>query len=513
MRRAVQPLLRALALAGPAVLALACGDPAYTVVTVEARPAVTGVRTLEIALANASSTQTESFVVDGRTFPVTFSVSTGDRTGDLAITVDAIDGTGTRIARGDATAPITAGGDATVLLEPTDFLVNTTFVGDQALAFRPEAGGRQIAVSPAGVATIGWSDSCQIVGRCDVFGRRFDPTGHPLTTTLAAGPGEFIINRTDGTGFEPTLATNAAGHTLAVWSTGDELLAVALDDEGAALTAIETVLATGTLPSTPAVIAVPDGRFIVAWTERAATGGQFVVRARYVGPDGRPALNPVTVSEAAFTVSTTVLTESNPPALAWLGDGLSMAVAWRTGSSIRGRVYTSTGTPRVTTDSLFATRPASDTVGEPQLASIAGDVALLYPRATTSGDADAGQLVLRRLSPAGLVVGTDAVVTDTVEPGPAALASTAAESGTLAIAWTTCGADADGDSCAVRLRRYDASLAPLGPSRIANSITAGAQAEPSLAILPDGSILAAWTDGSSTAPDRDGTAIRARIIY
>ncbi|HVV81873.1 MAG TPA: hypothetical protein VHE35_02295 [Kofleriaceae bacterium] len=497
------PLVAALAAAG-------CGGGSYTVVTIDARPAVGDVRTLAISLANASATQAESFVVDGRSFPLTFSVDTGDRGGELGITVDADDGTGTLIAHGEATTPIAAGGSATVMLEPTDFLVNTSFVGDQALAFRGDAGGRQIAVSSSGVATIGWSDSCQVVGRCDVFGRRFDAHGRPVATSLAAGTGEFIINRSDTTGYEPSLATSSAGHTLAVWSTGTDLLAVVVDADGAALTASDTEVATGTDPTTPAVIAVPDGRFVVAWTEDAPTAGQYLVRARYLSADGQPTANPVTQADTAYTVSTTAMTEPAPPALAWLGDGLAMAVGWRTGTTLRGRFYTSAGVARTGGDLVLASRPAAEEVGEPQLTAVGGDVALLYPRTTSGGDADQGQLVLRRLSTAGTIVGSDATVTDGCEPTPAALAGDGA---TLAAAWSTCGADSDGDTCAIRFRRFDANLTPLGDSRIANTITAGSQEEPSLAILPDGSLILAWSDGSATPPDGDGFGVRARIVY
>lgn len=494
------------------VLAAGCGGGPYTVVTLAARPAVGDVRTVVVALANANATQTETFVIDGRSFPLTFSIDTGARTGELAIAVDGEDGGGDRIAHGDTTTTIAADGAgvASVMLEPTDFLVNTSFVGDQALAFRNDAGGRQLALAPTGVATIGWSDTCQMIGRCDVFGRRFDATGRPVATALAAGTGEFRFNRSEVTGFEPSLATNAGGRTVAVWSTGADLLAVVVDAGGAALTATETRVATGTSPSTPAVLAVPDGRFVVAWTERAPAAGQYLVRARYLSADGAPALNPITLADTAYTVSTTITTEANPPAVAWLGDSLAMVVAWRTGTTLRGRFYTAAGAPRTANDGVLASRPMAELLGEPQVAAIAGDAAVLYPRTTVGGDADAGQLVLRRISPAGVVIGADRVVTDGVEPGPAALTSA---DGTLAAAWTTCGADADGDGCAIRWRRFDPALAPLGPSRLANSITAGNQREPSLAVLPGGALLLAWSDGSTTAPDRDGFAVRARIVY
>ena len=506
MSRALSPCLASLL----ALVAAACGDGTYTIVTIDARPAVAAVRTVDVSLANANATQFATFVVDGRDFPLTFSIETGDRAGELAIAVDGKDAAGALIAHGDATAPIASdGGAAAVMLEPTDFVVNTTFVGDQTLAFRPEAGGRQIALSPEGIATIGWSDSCQVVGRCDVFGRRFDANGRAVSSALAAGPGEFIINRSDVTGFEPSLATNAAGRTAAVWSTGADLLAVVIDASGAALTATETKVAVGTLPSTPAVIAVPDGRFVVAWNERSPTAGQYLIRARYLSSDGQLIANPIAGNDAAYTISTVVLTEPNPPALAWLGDGLAMVVGWRSGTAIRGRFYTSTGLPRAG-ELLFAAFPAGEQIGEPQVASIGGDAAVLFARVTTGGDADAGQLFLRRLAPTGTVRGTDAIVTDAVELAPAALAASA---DTLAAAWTTCAADADGATCAIRYRRYDASLGALGPSRLANTTTAGVQQAPSIAILPGSAFVLAWSDGSATAPDRDGFGIRARIVY
>ncbi len=46
--------------------------------------------------------------------------------------------------------------------------------------------------------------------------------------------------------------------------------------------------------------------------------------------------------------------------------------------------------------------------------------------------------------------------------------------------------------------------------RLANSTTAGAQTEPTVAVGSTGEFLIAWTDDSGTAPDTSGTSIRAR---
>ncbi len=153
----------------------ACGsDEPVIVVHLQARPAVTNVTELDVVLANASSTQSESFAVSGRSFPMSFSVQTPGRTGDLTIDVVAKDGGGLARGVGQLVVPIADSRvDADLLLEPNDFVVNTTYVGSQDLAFRLDGGGRQLAVGADGVFTIGWSDTCQMVGRCDVFGRRF----------------------------------------------------------------------------------------------------------------------------------------------------------------------------------------------------------------------------------------------------------------------------------------------------------------------------------------------------
>src|SRR5213075_1478242 len=98
-----------------------------------------------------------------------FSIETGGRDGELHIHGDALDRDSRAVGSGETTVDIDGRTDVELMLEPNDFTVNTSFVGDQALAFRLDAGGRQIAVGPDDGFTIGWSDSCEVVGRCDVF--------------------------------------------------------------------------------------------------------------------------------------------------------------------------------------------------------------------------------------------------------------------------------------------------------------------------------------------------------
>lgn len=502
---------------GPTVVAAAVAlgactdDGPVVVVHVQARPAVADVTVLSVALANDSSQQTESFAVGGRDFPLSFSVQTPGRDGDLTIDVTARDGDGLTRGLGVVVVPIGDGRvDADVMLEPQDFVVNTTFVGSQDLAFRLDGGGRQLAVGADGTFTIGWSDTCQMVGRCDVFGRRFDATGAPIDTAIAASDGQFNLNQTDGeTGYEPSMVTDRTGNTLAAWTTFGETYAVVIDADGDYVTTTETAVATATSPGTPAVTVFPDGRYLVAWADTAPTAGQTLVVARLLSAAGLPINNPITSTNAAFTVSTTARTTDETPAVVALGNGSALAFAWRVGSDLRGRFYGAAGTP--TGADLLLASHASDTVGPPQLARLGSDVVLAYRRATTGGgDADNGKLILRRFSPSGAGLGTPVTVTDDVESGPVALAVDGTRVG---VAWSACETGTDGDGCGIRFRAYDDNLAPLGDAVLVNSTTAGDQEDPSLGWLPDGSAAVTWSDTSATDPDRDGTAVRARIIY
>ena len=111
---------------------------------------------------------------------------------------------------------------------------------------------------------------------------------------------------------------------------------------------------------------------------------------------------------------------------------------------------------------------------------------------------------------AGAGVGAAVIVTNDSESGPAALAIDGTDVG---VAWSACNEGSDGAGCGIRFRRYDGDLAPVGEAQPVNSTTPGDQEDPSIGWLPDRSVAVTWSDGSATDPDRDQSAVRARIIY
>ena len=162
------------ALAGIPALG-ACGGDDYLVVTVDAPPAVHDARTLDVSLSNAGSMRTDSLVLGALGFPVTFSISAPGRTGEIAIDVAATDPGGLVVGRGTASATV-GGADLRIVLETTDFVVNTDYAGSQFPSSDFEAAGFQLAAAPGGTWTAVFRDACT-ADACNMFARRFDAAG------------------------------------------------------------------------------------------------------------------------------------------------------------------------------------------------------------------------------------------------------------------------------------------------------------------------------------------------
>src|SRR6185295_9566333 len=159
---------------------------------IEARPAVHDARALTVALSNAGTTRRDSLALGDQDFPVTLSISAPGRTGELGIAVDATDQAGLVVGRGSVTTTVETA-TAQLTLEPADFVVNTDYADDQFPSNDFEAAGFQLAALPDGTWTAVFRDasSSSTVTAVTIFGRRFDDSGVPVSTQLAAGTGGF----------------------------------------------------------------------------------------------------------------------------------------------------------------------------------------------------------------------------------------------------------------------------------------------------------------------------------
>ncbi|MBC7974803.1 MAG: hypothetical protein H7138_07425, partial [Myxococcales bacterium] len=266
----------------------ACAGPDdYIIVTVEAPASVRGARALTITLANAGTTRMDTLALDGAAFPVTFSVSTPGRTGDLAIAIDATGATDLVVGRGATRTTLGTAG-ARVVLDTTDFVVNTEHDADQFTSNDFEAGGFQLAARPDGSWTAAFRDNCP-GAECTVFARRFDATGAPVTTN-AASDAFPLTTRPTTTASTPALAASA-NTTLAVWdffdvdppaATGVACRAI---DAGGVATATQRAISDD-VADVISIAALTTGDFIASWT--TASGGIQGIRAMRIAADCTP---------------------------------------------------------------------------------------------------------------------------------------------------------------------------------------------------------------------------------
>jgi len=504
---------------GPAALAAVLaaagcgGGVSVTVVHVDARPGVRDATTLQVVMGNANATLTQDFDLTGHPFPTDFSVTTPGRSGVLSLTVRALDSGGAVVGIADAQAAIDPAGetDIDVLLAPADFQVNTDYAGAQRTVFYFTSGGRQIAAAPDGTFTVAFSDDCGTLARCDEWGRRFDATGAPQTTALAAGDAQFHVNRSNIFGTDPAVAVGDDGSMVATWTTQNEIVCSAIAPDGSAASPVEVVLSAGMVPDHPGVAAMGSNRFLVVWQESDASSNAPVIRARLVDRTCTPQTNPNSGDAGPFLVSTTTSPAPNQPAVAAAADGSAAAIVWHAGQTLRGRFLD--GTAMLDSGDVPVLAVGSgDTLWGPQLTAIDGGWALAYGWATADQTLPMGGYILRRLDPAGGQLGLDTIVTQPTPDAFSAPSVARRPDGAIAVAWHNCGTAGDGDGCGVWLQLIRPTGLPVAGPVVVDTTAAGDQTDASVTALP-GAFAVAWTDGSMAGPDQSETGIRARVIY
>jgi hypothetical protein len=517
----------AAALSALVALAGACQEPepvTVVFVTVEARPGLREPAELLVKMDHEAASVSQSFDIEDREFPVSFTVTPTGRTGALAISVAALDADG--LERGTGQGQVTVVPDQrvdlTVTLEPSDFVVNSSPAGTQRLTFQFEGLGRQLAAGPDGTFWVDFVNDCAMLQRCDVLARRFAADGSPLFNATSMTDGELIANLTSEYTDAPAVAAGA-NTVLMVWETSEAIKGVALSDEGDHLTFTETVMSSGLEGvNQPSVAALASGDFIVVWAERRESGFETAIRGRLIDATGTPEVNPVTGDDLDFPVSASATGDEELPHVAALAQGRGFVVAWRHreetfgDANLRLRFYDSAGLPTSATDGQ-ATSYASGEVSGPHVVGL-GAAAAAVAWAVTSPDdpltVDGAILVGRFGSPRAAATGAQVVLASSLPTDGRVVEPVLArrEDGVLAVAWPACGVDGDGQACGVTWQALRPTGAPVAQPAVANTTRAGDQTDPCIAALPDAFALA-WSDASMAPPDTDRGAVRARILY
>ncbi|HEX4423135.1 MAG TPA: hypothetical protein VH165_34695 [Kofleriaceae bacterium] len=510
--------LAGLALAGAGLVGLAglgaCSKSThYLAITVSIPAPVYDAATLTITLSNDGTSRMDSFplaMLDPK--QPTFTVSAPDRTGELAIAIDALDAGSLVIGHGTGSAELTA--DAvTVTLDPTDFVVNTEFAGDQYPTSDFEASGFQLA-SDGTSWTVGFADGCP-TNACSLFGRQFDANGKPLSTALAASANQFTLS-TAPTTFESAVAIATQGTTtLAVWDYYDAtdttgtihgIACRPIGAGGVALADQKTAIATDEA-DVVSIAGLASGNFVASWKIIATDDA---IHAAILKPDCTP-LSPTPIVVATATTSTSevhraaVASNHDQILFAWIVDG-DLHIRTATSAGVLGSDVTLM--PKLATQDIEHVRVVAD--------STTGFV-VVARWAESDLNPGPGKLELYHLDATGKMIGMPALVTDQTASDATDLNDDsfglAIQPGTdtVLVAWHTCGQQGDGSMCGVFGRYLHADGTPYDAQFVIPTTTEGDQQLPSVVGLTSG-FVAVWSDGSSITPDISGKAVRARVL-
>ncbi len=480
---------------------VACGDPvtmqAYTIVTVDGRPGVHDVNALRVTLSNAGSERADELAFSG-SFPFTFSVSAPEREGDLGIQIDALDDNDLVVGQGSTTTAVDAPA-ASVMLDTTDFVVNTDFGGDQFPSDDFEAHGFQVAADTNGLWTVGYRDTCSTP--CNMYARRFDVSGRAATTRIAAGTNAFPVTTELTNGFFSTPAVAVAGQaTVVVWgfsepapSTIDGIGCRSLDVAG---NATPNQLEISPEPNAEVVSIVPlsNQNFAVSW-DTSMTG--TIIRAAILRAD-------CTVASPAVTVST--VANARKAAVAAHPTANKILYSWIVAGAVRVRIASLTNAFDIP-DTEFL--PAGAELAEHVRVAPLGTGFAIVVRFS-------GHIDLYRTTAAGAVMGSPTIVTTnggTDFQSTEAFGVTTSPTGKLFVTWHACDTSGDTQGCGVFGRAFNSDGTPASEELIIPTTRVGDQMNPSVAALPNDAFAVVWRDDSAQAPDTSGGAVRARIVY
>jgi hypothetical protein len=271
----------------------------------------------------------------------------------------------------------------------------------------------------------------------------------------------------------------------------------------------------------PVVTALPDGRFVVGWLDNTAIAlatSVGSVQAQIVNADG-------TLSGDPILVPTTTAVGQGLPAITALLDG-GFAMAWVDASqsggdtsnlAVRAQLFTAGGAPSgseilVNTTTIGAqTLPSLATLADGRLIVAWQDASLL------GGDNSQTGIKAQLLDSDGSKIGTEFLVNTGTAARQQDPSVTGLADGRFVITWTSDVQAGPGEpepspGIDIRGQVYSADGTPLGSEFVLHTLRNENQITPVVAGLPDGMFVAAWHDVPGRDDDPDGFAIRARVF-
>jgi hypothetical protein len=430
-------------------------------------------------------------------YQVVVRVSDGSLSDDQAITVNVADVS-------DQRAPGPRFGD--------ELLVNTTTYGHQyAPATASFANGRFVAAWADGSRSS--DDPAFDAIRVQVFNADGSKAGAELLAN----------STTSGSQDEPAVATLSDGRFVVAWTdyyqagtngSASSIRAQVFNLDGTKSGDEFLVNATDGGRQTHAVISgLAEGRFVVAW-EGGSAADHEGIRAQVFNADG-------TKSGGEFQANATMAGYQADAAIAVLPNG-NFVLSWTDQSAtggdqsllaVRAQVFHADGTP--VGNEFLVNSTTFDTQAAPTIAGLPDGrfVAAWQDVSQTGSDTDHGAIRAQIFNGDGTKAGSEFLVNTTTVSDQYAPTITALRDGHFVVAWTDMSATgADTSDQAVRAQVFDRDGNKVGDEFVVNSTTSSFQFDPTITPLADGRFTVAWADASQAPGDESGLAIRAQIF-
>lgn len=228
----------------------------------------------------------------------------------------------------------------------------------------------------------------------------------------------------------------------------------------------------------PSVAMDADGNFVVTWINGPEGGGgnHVLLGQRYNAAGERQG--------SEFQLNTSMVYHLTNNALAMDADGNFVAI-WRSSGRTTGRVFNAAGEPQ---GSEFIAN--TNTVSERDLSRDVGMIAKGDFVVVWDEDCCDHDVFAQRYNAAGEPQGGNFMV-NTFSEGSQRYPAVAVDAdGDFVVAWSGIG---DGDGWGIFAQHFDAAGVPQGTEFQVNTVTAGTQLYPSIAMASDGDFVVTWS--------------------
>lgn len=390
----------------------------------------------------------------------------------------------------------------TVVKIGTEFQVNSQTAGSQ---WYPSITGLT-----NGGFVVTWQDG--LAGSTSGSSTLGDASGSAVHAQLYAADGskvggEFLVNtQTNGSQASPVVTGLSNGGFVVSWqdqnSTSGDIKAQIYGANGAPVGGeflINSVTANN--QNTPAITGLPNGGFVVAWTNQGSVAPD--IKAQVYDANGAKVGSEFLVNSASANF------DQERASIATLSNG-DFVVTWndfRTGNwEVRGQVFHpgASGATKVGSEFTVDTAYYNSRM-------VAGVTGLANGNFVISFEDTSGEIRAQVFTAGGSKVGSEFQVNTQTGGNQGFSSITALTGGGFVVTWSDEGT-ADGSGSGIKAQVYDTAGNKIGGEYIVNSQTNSYQYYPTVSALANGGFVISWQDFSQTLGDNSSYGITAQVF-